>query len=92
MHLDMNAPEHTYLALYREKGGKLEIEHLVRAMSVLDKTSAGTTVPRFLAVADNRDFFYLMKKRGAKPLAPLHPAVAGSSPVSPESPASPASL
>ena len=82
MHLDMNAPEHTYLALYREKDGKLDVEHLVRAMSVLDKTSGGTTVPRFLAVADNRDFFYLMKKRGATPLAPAHPAVAGSSPAS----------
>ncbi len=79
MHLDMNAPEHTYLALYREKDGKLEIEHLVRAMSVLDKTSGGTTVPRFLAVADNRDFFYLMKKRRETPRVPAHPGVAGSS-------------
>ena len=78
MHLDMNAPEHTYLALYREKDGKLETEHLVRAMSVLDKTSAGTTVPRFLAYADNRDFFYLMKKRGAAPHAPLYPGIGGS--------------
>lgn len=79
MHLDMNAPEHTYLALYREKDGKLDVDHLVRAMSVLDKTSGGTTVPRFLAVADNRDFFYLMKKRGAAPSAPAHPGAAGSS-------------
>ena len=86
MHLDMNAPEHTYLALYREKDGRLAIEHLVRAMSVLDRTSSGTTVPRFLAVADNRDFFYLMKKRIAAPPAPLHPGVAGSSPASPSSP------
>lgn len=65
MHLDMNAPEHTYLALYRAVEGKLDVKHLVRVMSVLDKTSGGTTVPRFLAFADNRDFFYLMKKRGA---------------------------
>ena len=77
MHLDMNAPEHTYLALYREKDGKLDIEHLVRAMAVLDKTSGGTTVPRFLAVADNRDFFYLMKKRGETPRAPAHTKVGG---------------
>jgi hypothetical protein len=64
-------------------------------MSALDKTSGGTTVPRFLAVADNRDFFYLMKKRGATPHTPLHPGVAGGSPsslASPASPASPASL
>jgi hypothetical protein len=63
MHLDMNAPEHTYLALYRARGGKLDVEHLVREMSVLDKTSEGTTVPRFLGFADNRDFFYMMRKR-----------------------------
>ncbi|HYN41586.1 MAG TPA: hypothetical protein VE129_07420 [Thermoanaerobaculia bacterium] len=79
MHLDMNAPEHTYLAIYREKDGKLDIDHLVRAMSVLDKTSGGTTVPRFLAVADNRDFFYLMKKRGERPQLPAHPGAAGPS-------------
>jgi hypothetical protein len=63
MHLDMNAPEHTYLALYKAGGGKLDVEHLVREMSVLDKTSDGTTVPRFLGYADNRDFFYIMRKR-----------------------------
>ena len=63
MHLDMNALEHTYLALYRARGGKLDVEHLVREMSVLDKTSEGTTVPRFLGFADNRDFFYVMRKR-----------------------------
>lgn len=90
MHLDMNAPEHTYLALYREEGGRLEIEHLVRAMSVLDKTSGGTTVPRFLAYADNRDFFYVMKKRGAAAHAPPLPGGSGSGtgavPASPVSP------
>ncbi len=88
MHLDMNAPEHTYLALYREEGGKLEVEHLVRAMSVLDKTSGGTTVPRFLAYADNRDFFYVMKKRAAAPHAPPRPGGSGSE-AGPASPASP---
>jgi hypothetical protein len=63
MHLDMNAPEHTYLALYRSRGAKLEIEHLVRDMKSLDKTSGGIAVPRFLGFADNRDFFYVMRKR-----------------------------
>jgi hypothetical protein len=86
MHLDMNAPEHTYLALYRKKAGRLEVEHLVRAMSVLDKTSGGTTLPRFLAFADNRDFFYLMKKRGATPQEPARPGGAAGSPASPSSP------
>jgi hypothetical protein len=79
MHLDMNAPEHTYLALYRAREGRLDVEHLVRAMSVLDKTSDGTTVPRFLAYADNRDFFYLMKKPAATPPAPSRSVRVGSS-------------
>ncbi|MHB8799591.1 MAG: hypothetical protein ACYDBY_14115 [Thermoanaerobaculia bacterium] len=79
MHLDMNAPEHTYLALYRTREGRLDVEHLVRAMSVLDKTSGGTTVPRFLAVADNRDFFYLSRRRVATPGGPVRAAGTGSS-------------
>lgn len=70
MHLDMNAPEHTYLALYRAGEGALEIRHLVRIMGSLDKTSGGTTVPRFLGYADSRDFFYLTTKRRAPPAAP----------------------
>ena len=86
MHLDMNAPEHTYLAVYRAGESRLAVEHLVRAMSVLDRTSGGTIVPRFLAVADNRDFFYLMRKRAATPAdaasasAPARFAAAGPSP------------
>lgn len=63
MHLDMNALEHTYLALYgHANAGQLEIQHLVRGMGVLDKTSGATTVPRFLGYADNRDFLYLSRK------------------------------
>lgn len=85
MHLDMNAPEHTYLALYRSSQGRLDVEHLVRAMSVLDKTSGDTTIPRFLAVADNRDFFYLMRKRAARPHDPPGAARAEASPDSPTS-------
>jgi hypothetical protein len=85
MHLDMNAPEHTYLALYRAKGGRLDVEHLVRVMSELDKTSGGTTVPRFLAVADNRDFFYLTRKRGTTRHGPARPGGAEDSPLSPPS-------
>ena len=73
MHLDMNALEHTYLALYRVEDGKLDIEHLVRGMDVLDKASDGTTVPRFLGFADNRDFFYVMRKRGLAPRGAARP-------------------
>jgi hypothetical protein len=74
MHLDMNAPEHTYLAVYRAREGKLDVEHLVRDMGVLDKKSGDTTIPRFLAYADNRDFFYLLRKRGATPRGPVRTA------------------
>jgi hypothetical protein len=62
MHLDMNALEHTYLALYRAHDARLEVEHLVRGMSVLEKTSGETAVPRFVGYADNRDFFYVLRK------------------------------
>ncbi len=86
MHLDMNAPEHTYLALYRAREGRLDVEHLVRAMSVLDKSSGGTTVPRFLAVADNRDFFYLARRRGPAPGGSDRAAGTGSSLASRASP------
>jgi len=63
MHLDMNAPEHTYLALYRSGGDYVNVEHLVGAMAVLDKSSGTTMLPRFLGFADDRDFFYLMARK-----------------------------
>jgi hypothetical protein len=31
-------------------------------MSVLDKTVDGQLLPRFLGFADNRDFFYLLRR------------------------------
>jgi len=61
MMLDMNALEHTYLAIYHQDGDRLSVEHLVRGMEVLDKTVGDQILPRFLAIADNRDFFYLMR-------------------------------
>jgi len=66
---DMNALEHTYLALYRRSGAELTVEHLMTGMSVLDKSSGDTVVPRFLGYSDNRDFFYVMDRnqKGAKP-------------------------
>jgi hypothetical protein len=61
MHLDMNALEHTYLALYRRQGNKVAVQHLIQGMNVLDKTD-GQYVPRFIGYADNRDFFYVMRR------------------------------
>ena len=62
MLLDMNALEHTYMALYRRSGTELTVEHLLSGMSVLDKSDAGEVIPRFLGYADNRDFFYVMRR------------------------------
>ena len=64
MHLDMNALEHTYIALYhRDKEGRnLLVQHLIRGMSVLDKSEKGIYIPRFLGYSDNRDFFYVMQR------------------------------
>ena len=62
MLLDMNALEHTYLAVYRRSGSQLAIDHLIDGMSVLDKSSAGQPVPRFVGYPDNRDFFYVMRR------------------------------
>ena len=62
MPLDMNALEHSYLALYRRTGSELHIEYLLQGMREVDKPDAGPTVPRFLAYPDNRDFFYLTRR------------------------------
>jgi hypothetical protein len=65
MHLDMNALEHTYLALYPRSGGRVGIEHLVQGMAALDPKVGRTVVPRFLGYPDSRDFFYLTTRRAA---------------------------
>ena len=64
MHLDMNALEHTYLALYKidPKSNSVSIEHLVQGMEVLDKKNKDTIIPRFLGMSDNRDFFTITRK------------------------------
>ncbi len=62
MHLDMNALEHTYLALYHKEAEHLLVQHLIQGMSVLDKLDKGTYIPRFIGYSDNRDFFYVMKR------------------------------
>jgi hypothetical protein len=66
MLLDMNALEHTYLAVYRREGPKLYVQHLIKGMEELDKTVKGQYIPRFLGYADNRDFFYLLRKGGPR--------------------------
>jgi hypothetical protein len=59
---DMNALEHTYLALYRVEASRLAVDHLIEGMEVLDKVVDGQTLPRFLGFADNRDFFYVVRR------------------------------
>ena len=39
------------------------IEHLITGMKVLDKSFKGREIPRFIGFPDNRDFFYLMRKK-----------------------------
>jgi hypothetical protein len=62
MLLDMNALEHTYLAVYRRVGSQLFVDHLISGMSQVEKSDSGTPVPRFLGYPDNRDFFYLTRR------------------------------
>jgi hypothetical protein len=62
MHLDMNALEHTYLALYRRVGSQLFVDYLLSGMNEVDKMDSGEEVPRFLGYPDNRDFFCVMRK------------------------------
>lgn len=61
MHMDMNALEHTYLALYRRVGSQLFVDYLLSGMNEVDKMDSGEEVPRFLGYPDNRDFFYVMR-------------------------------
>jgi hypothetical protein len=61
-HLDMNALEHTYLALYRDQTKNFSTEHLIPGMNVLDREYGGKIAPRFVAEPDNRDFFYILRK------------------------------
>lgn len=63
---DMNALEHTYLALYRSEASRLTVDHLITGMAVLDQEVEGGTLPRFLGFADNRDFFYMTRRPPAE--------------------------
>lgn len=63
MHLDMNALEHTYLALYERRDGKVIVEHLIDGMGQVDKKRRGregSLLPRFLGFPDDRDFFFVV--------------------------------
>jgi hypothetical protein len=62
MLLDMNALEHTYLAIYKKQGSSLYVQHLIRGMSEVDMSVKGKYIPRFLGYSDDRDFFYLTRK------------------------------
>lgn len=67
MLLDMNALEHTYLALYVPRGGRVHVAHMVPGMALIEKKLRdGTILPRFIGFADNRDLFYLTRKEARK--------------------------
>lgn len=79
MMTDMNALEHTYLALYRVEALRLAVDHLIEGMGVLDKDVEGQVLPRFLGFADNRDLFYVVRRhspRENEPQIAAHDAVA----------------
>jgi len=63
MQLDINALEHTYFALYTRQGGRVEVQHLIDGMAVVDRKGGGALAPRFLGFPDDRDFFYLVRRR-----------------------------
>ncbi len=65
MHLDMNALEHTYLALYTKKSGATVVQHLIAGMSEVDRKGGDRLSPRFIGFPDDRDFFYLLRKEAA---------------------------
>lgn len=62
MHLDMNALEHTYLAVYTRNSGNRVVQHLIDGMSEVDRKGGDRLSPRFIGFPDDRDFFYLLRK------------------------------
>jgi hypothetical protein len=63
MHLDMNALEHTYFAIYTHKNGQILVEHLIEGMAEVDRKGGDELAPRFLSFPDDRDFFYVTRKK-----------------------------
>lgn len=45
------------------RDSQIIIHHLITEMSTLDQSQGDHVVPRFIGYADNRDFFYLLRKR-----------------------------
>ncbi len=66
MHLDMNALEHTYFAIYTHEGDRIVVQHLIEGMAEVDRKGGDSLAPRFLGFPDDRDFFYLTWK-GTQP-------------------------
>ena len=64
LHLDMNALEHTYLAVYLHGNRQHVVQHLVHGMSEVDRRSGTDFVPRFVGFPDDRDFFYFTQRGG----------------------------
>jgi len=62
MLLDMNALEHTYMALYKRDGDHLHIQHLIEGMNQVDRTKKGDYILGSLEYSDNRDYFYVLRK------------------------------
>jgi hypothetical protein len=50
------------MAVYRREGARLLPEHLIEGMEAVDGSENGQPVPRFVSVADNRDFFFLLRR------------------------------
>ena len=67
MHLDMNALEHTYFALYTRGLGRVAVHHLVDGMAEVDRKGGDRLAPRFLSFPDDRDFFYLTRRTAPPP-------------------------
>jgi hypothetical protein len=65
MHLDMNALEHTYFATYTLKEGRIAVQHLIDGMAEVDRKGGAELAPRFLSFPDDRDFFFITRKRSA---------------------------
>lgn len=63
MLLDMNSQDLTYMALYTREDRNVIPHHLVGGMAETDSRARdGMPIPRFVSFADNRDFFYLLRK------------------------------
>ena len=58
MHLDMNALEHTYLALYRRSGSQLFVDHLIDGMSEVDQTASGGNSSPFSRLSGQQGFLF----------------------------------